>query len=377
MTLQVQNLLHKPGNDKCADCEHSDPRWVSCQFGVFLCKDCADIHSRLIETDELELITPDTPQWDEQRIQRLDALGNIKVNEEYEAFVPRSYRRPTAYDHKVLQEQWILSKYVRGEFRADAAAGVFEILGDPGSTARITSARYNPHALTFKEGFLWKRGKKKDRYQQRLFVLDGRQNTLSYYTASKRDSGPKNIYQLDNVNVVVTSKLQHPNGMQIVCDTADDKKKRFLFVFADSGKELVEWYSCIRYAKLQMLPDALRQRSPREVCVLLTHDFVKEGWLWKTGPSSTDAYRHRWFTLDLDTLIYSKQPQDAYQHCIAIGTRHRGYNVVVDVPDGFRRPRSGFAFTLVTPKRSYCLSAATYDDRREWMKWLLKVIASA
>lgn len=41
---------------------------------------------------------------------------------------------------------------------------------------------------------------------------------------------------------------------------------------------------------------------------LLTKDFVHEGWLWKTGPKPTDAYKKRWFTLDQRKLMYHEEP---------------------------------------------------------------------
>lgn len=40
----------------------------------------------------------------------------------------------------------------------------------------------------------------------------------------------------------------------------------------------------------------------------LTQDFVKEGWLWKTGPRSSDGYKKRWFTLDNRKLMYHDEP---------------------------------------------------------------------
>lgn len=40
----------------------------------------------------------------------------------------------------------------------------------------------------------------------------------------------------------------------------------------------------------------------------LTQDFAREGWLWKTGPRPTDAYKKRWFTLDYRKLMYHEEP---------------------------------------------------------------------
>ena len=34
------------------------------------------------------------------------------------------------------------------------------------------------------------------------------------------------------------------------------------------------------------------------------HDFLKEGWLTKSGPKQSDGYRKRWFSLDRRRLMY-------------------------------------------------------------------------
>ena len=40
----------------------------------------------------------------------------------------------------------------------------------------------------------------------------------------------------------------------------------------------------------------------------LSHDFIREGWLYKTGPRAGDAFRRRWFTLDNRRLMYFEDP---------------------------------------------------------------------
>jgi PREDICTED: similar to centaurin, alpha 1 len=40
----------------------------------------------------------------------------------------------------------------------------------------------------------------------------------------------------------------------------------------------------------------------------LTRDFIKEGYLWKTGPKIGDSYKKRWFTLDYRKLMYLENP---------------------------------------------------------------------
>jgi len=41
---------------------------------------------------------------------------------------------------------------------------------------------------------------------------------------------------------------------------------------------------------------------------MITRDFLREGWLHKTGPRAGDAFRRRWFTLDNRRLMYFEDP---------------------------------------------------------------------
>jgi len=41
---------------------------------------------------------------------------------------------------------------------------------------------------------------------------------------------------------------------------------------------------------------------------MITRDFAREGWLYKTGPRAGDAFRRRWFTLDNRRLMYYEDP---------------------------------------------------------------------
>jgi hypothetical protein len=360
-------------------------------LGTFICKDCADIHRRLIEhchpprfITSRDLLQQqqaggdgdEQMQWDNELIQRLEALGNAKVNLQYEATVPVSYRRPTPTDPLMVREEWILSKYVRRDFTLQAQPRHDDVSITGCQASRCMTSPTNAYQQEYKEGFLWKRAKNKDCFNRRLFVVDGKENTLRYYIKDQSERQPKNTFRLNDVNLVlVPDKVGQPYSMQIVCETGMDKR-RHIFAYAESGKELIEWYSCVRWLKLKRLPEFYRIKNPNEVCAKLTHDFVKEGWMWKTGPNSSDAFRRRWFTLDVNTLLYSKQPLDPEPHCIHLGSGRKGYDIIIAVPEGFRRPTSGFAFTLVTPRRQYCLSTETLDEREDWMKWLRAVVGT-
>lgn len=64
----------------------------------------------------------------------------------------------------------------------------------------------------------------------------------------------------------------------------------------------------IRYVKLNQLRVAYPGTSELELSQFLTRDFLKEGWMFKTGPRASDAYKWRWFTLDDRKLMYLEDP---------------------------------------------------------------------
>lgn len=68
----------------------------------------------------------------------------------------------------------------------------------------------------------------------------------------------------------------------------------------------------IRCAKLHQLQVAFPSATESELITRLPRDFAREGWLWKTGPRTSDAHRRRWFTLDNRKLMYHDEPLDAY-----------------------------------------------------------------
>jgi hypothetical protein len=95
-----------------------------------------------------------------------------------------------------------------------------------------------------------------------------------------------------------------------------------------SFQDIVDWFNAIRSAKLNRLTIAYPGANVAEVSspeyfmpsfILstliffklahnLTHSFIMEGWLSKTGPRQGDAFRRRWFTLEKRKLMYYDDP---------------------------------------------------------------------
>ncbi|XP_077297748.1 arf-GAP with dual PH domain-containing protein 1-like [Arctopsyche grandis] len=341
-------LLSKPGNNKCADCNKSHPEWASYNLGIFICTRCAGVHrnmgAHISKVKHLKL-----DRWEDSQLERMQEVGNNAARAKYEERVPPCYRRPIENDPQILIEQWIRAKYQREEF--------------------CHSDRQN-YTSGYMEGFLMKRGKEDSKYHPRKFVLSEAEDILKYHVKENKD--PKAILRLSELNVAFApQKIGHMNSLQLTY--IKDGSTRHIYVYHEDPESINNWYMAIRCAKLHRLQVAFPSVSETELSAHLTRDFPREGWLWKTGPRPTDAYKKRWFTLDNRKLMYHDDPLDAYPKGeIFLGYNLEGFGVRVGVVPGYRD--MGYSFTLHTPERAFCLSTTCEEDRDGWIAVIDKVL---
>ncbi|XP_048650682.1 arf-GAP with dual PH domain-containing protein 2 isoform X8 [Marmota marmota marmota] len=259
--------------------------------------------------------------------------GNLRVKAKFEARVPAFYYVPQANDCLVLKEQWIRAKYERQEFMADGKA-----VPPPGN----------------REGILWKRGKDNAQFLRRRFVLLAREGLLKYYT-KEESKGPKAVINIKDLNATFqTEKIGHPHGLQITYRR--ERHIRNLFVYHESGKEIVDWFNALRAARLQYLKMAYPELPESE---------------------QREPFKKRWFALDPQErrLLYYKNPLDAFeQGQVFIGSKEQGYEVSEDLPKGIRGNRWKAGITIVTPERRFILTCATEKEQREWLESLRDVL---
>uniref|UniRef100_A0A8D8W1J0 Arf-GAP with dual PH domain-containing protein 1 n=1 Tax=Cacopsylla melanoneura TaxID=428564 RepID=A0A8D8W1J0_9HEMI len=344
----VLELLKLPGNDVCVDCSSKNPEFASYNLGVFLCARCASIHKTLgVHISKIKHLKLDG--WEDSQLERMRLTGNNASKMKYEMRVPVSYKVPTPNCPQVLLKEWVRSKYEREEFR-------------------------HPEALTYitghMDGFLMKRGKESGKYHPRRFVLNEVNDTIKYYVKEKKE--PKATLRISELNVVISpSKINHPHSLQLTF--MREGSTRHIYVYHEESQTIMNWYHAIRNAKLHRLQVAFPSANDCELVKLLTRDFGREGWLWKTGPKNADAYRKRWFTLDYRKLMYHEEPLSAYPKGeIFLGHNSDGYTVRLGVPPGAKD--QGFTFTLKTPQRWYTFSALSAPDRDQWIDEIQKVI---
>ncbi|XP_038568678.1 arf-GAP with dual PH domain-containing protein 1 [Micropterus salmoides] len=345
-TRALKEILQIPGNDTCADCGASVPGWGSCSLGVFICLDCSGIHRNLPSISKVKSLT--LSHWEDHEVQFMVENGNELMKSKYEAAVPAYYYKPTRKDCQVLREQWIRAKYERKEF------------SEPGKNVTYEGGT--------KDGMLMKRGRDNGQFLSRRFVLSEREGTLKYFT--KYDAKePKAVIKVDAINATFQpEKMGNPNGLQITY--LKDYNTRNIFVYHDSGKEIVDWFNSIRAVQLHYLKVAFPGATDAELVPKLTRNFLKEGYMEKTGPRHTEGFKKRWFTLDHRRLMYFKDPLDAFAKGeVFLGNKDHGYSASPGLPAGTHCNGAWQnGITIVTPDRGFLFTCETESDQQDWLK---------
>ncbi|XP_057343464.1 arf-GAP with dual PH domain-containing protein 1 isoform X10 [Manis pentadactyla] len=80
---------------------------------------------------------------------------------------------------------------------------------------------------------------------------------------------------------------------------------------ASGPQEMVDWFNALRAARFHYLQVAFPGASDADLVPKLSRNYLKEGYMEKTGPKHTEGFRKRWFTMDDRRLMYFKDPLGA------------------------------------------------------------------
>jgi hypothetical protein len=113
---QLQRVhIHNP---TCADCNATNPDWVSLNLCICICIQCSGVHRQLgTHISKVRSLTLDI--WSENVISLLYLIGNERANKVWEASVQESdagVLKPTQFSSRQEREGFIRHKYVQGSF---------------------------------------------------------------------------------------------------------------------------------------------------------------------------------------------------------------------------------------------------------------------
>ncbi|XP_041941372.1 arf-GAP with dual PH domain-containing protein 1 [Alosa sapidissima] len=347
----IQEFVKQPGNDSCADCGVLDPDWVSVTLGVFLCQGCSLLHRSLPNISRLKAVQD--PAWETAEVELVTSLGNLAAKAKYEQSVPAFYYRPKHTDCRILREQWVRAKYERQEF--------------------TYIEKQEPYSAGYREGYLWKRGRDNGQFLSRKFILSEREGALKYY--NKQDAkDPKAVMKIETLNATFQpAKIGNPCGLQITY--LKDNSTRNIFVYHEDGKEMADWFNAIRAARFHYHQVAFPGASDTDLIPKLTRNFMKEGYMEKTGPRHTEGFKKRWFTMDDRRLMYFKDPLDAYARGeVFIGSKENSYTVLAGLPPTTQGYHWQHGITIVTPDRKFLFACETEAEQRDWIAALQRVV---
>uniref|UniRef100_A0A8C9Y7V5 ArfGAP with dual PH domains 2 n=1 Tax=Sander lucioperca TaxID=283035 RepID=A0A8C9Y7V5_SANLU len=320
-------LLKRPDNSRCADCGAPDPDWASYKLGVFVCLTCSGIHRSL--SSRVKSIKLDF--WEDELVEFMKSNGNASARALYEKAVPAYYYRPQENDCVVLREQWIRAKYERTEFTGET----------------------------------------------NCYAISTNSNVHIYKCVVQESKGPKAVIPIKDLNATFQpEKIGHPHGLQITYQ-ADDHTRN-LYVYHESPEEIVTWYNAIRAARYAYLKTAYPTGSDEELIPKITRNYIKEGYMEKTGPSQKEPFKKRWFILDSQNrkLFYFKGQLDAEElGVIFIGTANKGYSVKECVPKHSRGNRWKCGVMVGTPERQFVFMCEQEREQREWLDALRQVLS--
>ncbi|ERE74571.1 arf-GAP with dual PH domain-containing protein 1 [Cricetulus griseus] len=293
--------------------------------------------------------------------------GNEASRATFESKVPPFYYRPTFSDCQLLREQWIRAKYERQEF--------------------LHVEKQEPYSAGYREGLLWKRGRDNGQFLSRKFVLTEREGALKYF--NKNDAKePKAVMKIEQLNATFQpAKIGHPHGLQVTY--LKDNSTRNIFIYHEDGKHVTGKIMFQRAEECMKRPvqeevraylgDGTGWASPSSVLPQLvpklSRNYLKEGYMEKTGPKQTEGFRKRWFTMDDRRLMYFKDPLDAFARGeVFIGSKESGYTVLEGLPPSTQGHHWPHGITIVTPDRKFLFTCETEADQREWIAAFQKVV---
>jgi len=141
--LKRDLLLTK--ENTCADCDATDPKWVSINLGVVLCIQCAGVHRSLgTHVSQMRSIVMD--DFSQEELKFLDSAGNAQANIKYEQYLHAGQKIDSSSSAEE-RKNYIVAKYVEQIFTSENSAKMWERAAQsaprPSAAASVAMMEYS------------------------------------------------------------------------------------------------------------------------------------------------------------------------------------------------------------------------------------------
>ena len=142
---RLNNIIAKPGNKCCADCNGRNPRWVSISLGVFVCIRCCGIH-RSLGTHISKMKSTTLDKWSPQMLAIFEAIDNEVANGYWEANIPQNCNKPVESSSSYAVENFLRDKYDRKLWKGSGPDPVTLALNPPTSVKQPKKEEKRTHS---------------------------------------------------------------------------------------------------------------------------------------------------------------------------------------------------------------------------------------